>query len=145
MIFSTLVSLLALALATTSSPIQPQQLIVVTPRITSPTEAVSWAPGSVQTVTWETHDIPPAFMENEGMLLLGYRSETYDKKGKLQPSENLNISKSSSPHPLANHFLIGAGHVNVTIPIDTPPRSSYIVVLFGDSGNASPMFRIAQK
>ncbi|KAJ7095731.1 hypothetical protein B0H15DRAFT_798219 [Mycena belliarum] len=132
MIFSTLVSLLALTLGTTSSPIGPQSLIVVTPHITSPTEAVSWAPGSVQTVTWETKSIPTAYKNNTGMILLGHLSETYDSKGER-------------PHPLANHFMIGDGHANVTIPIDTPSRSDYIVVLFGDSGNASPKFMIAKK
>lgn len=140
MIFSTLVSLLALTLGTTSSPIGPQSLIVVTPHITSPTEAVSWAPGSVQTVTWETKSIPTAYKNNTGMILLGHLSETYDSKGERRMSENLNIS-----HPLANHFMIGDGHANVTIPIDTPSRSDYIVVLFGDSGNASPKFMIAKK
>ncbi|KAJ6525290.1 hypothetical protein DFH09DRAFT_1188808 [Mycena vulgaris] len=137
MIFNTLFSLLALVLSATSVPIQPQQLIVVTPHITSPTEADSWAPGSTYMVTWETKSIPPASKNDSGMILLGHISQTYDRKGKPQTSENLNISS-----PLANHFIIGAGQVNVTIPMDTPPRDDYIVVLFGDSGNASPKFKI---
>ncbi|KAJ7134789.1 hypothetical protein C8R44DRAFT_771476 [Mycena epipterygia] len=141
MIFNTLVSFLALALAATSTPIlQPQQLDVITPHITSPTEKDSWTPGSIQTVTWETQDIPPAFVNNSGMILLGHMGTTYDSKGRPQTTENLNTTC-----PLANHFLIGAGKVNVTVPLDTPPRDTYIIVLFGDSGNTSPQFKIQRK
>ncbi|KAJ7625391.1 hypothetical protein DFH06DRAFT_1339733 [Mycena polygramma] len=137
MIFNTLISLLAVLVAADASPLRPQQLDVVTPHITSPAQAVSWAPGSTQQVTWETKSIPPADVNNTGMILLGYRSTTYDSKGRPQPSENLNIS-----HPLANHFPIGAGCQNITVPFDAVPRDNYIVVLFGDSGNTSPEFKI---
>ena len=50
---------------------------------------------------------------------------------KLLPAEN----------PLAKDFPITAGHTEITVPSVTT-RDSYILVLFGDSGNASPMFTI---
>ncbi|KAJ7147130.1 hypothetical protein C8R43DRAFT_1129907 [Mycena crocata] len=140
MIFNTLFSLLAVAVVATSSPLKPQQLEVITPHITSPTEAVSWAPDSNQTVTWETKSIPPAFKKNTGMLLLGYITQTYDIHGNPQISENLDIK-----NPLATGFMIGAGQVAIRIPKDTPRRDTYVIVLFGDSGNMSPKFKIAPK
>ncbi|KAK0526133.1 hypothetical protein OC835_005386 [Tilletia horrida] len=35
-----------------------------------------------------------------------------------------------------------AGHVSFHLPANLPTRHDYIVVLFGDSGNASPLFTI---
>lgn len=43
---------------------------------------------------------------------------------------------------LASGFKIDAGTVTVKIPADLETRSTYQVVLFGDSGNTSPEFTI---
>ncbi|KAJ7928064.1 hypothetical protein B0H13DRAFT_2311924 [Mycena leptocephala] len=83
MIFTTLVSLLAVLVVANGSPLQPQQLDVITPHITSPTEAVSWAPGSCQNVTWEH---PSGVQNNTGMILLGHMTETYDAQGGPSPT-----------------------------------------------------------
>ncbi|KAJ7781764.1 hypothetical protein DFH07DRAFT_386582 [Mycena maculata] len=139
MIFNTLVSVLAIAVAASSTPIQPQQLDVITPHITSPVENDIWVPGENRTVTWNTTEIPPAFKNNTGKLVLGYYTTTKDDQGHWQTSENLNNTS-----PLAQNFVLGDGCANITVP-HVPPRSTYIVVLFGDSGNASPQFKIAEK
>ncbi|KAJ6585178.1 hypothetical protein B0H19DRAFT_1250057 [Mycena capillaripes] len=139
MIFNTLISLLAMLVAADASPLRPQQLEVITPHITSPTAAVRWAQCSNQTITWDTTHIPPAFVNNTGMILLGHNGVLYDSKGNPQRTENLNTT-----HPLATHFAIGCGSVQISVPCDIPPRSTYIVVLFGDSGNCSPEFTIAK-
>ncbi|KAJ7643988.1 hypothetical protein FB45DRAFT_1020792 [Roridomyces roridus] len=139
MIFTTLLSLLTLALSTASTPVGPQQLVVVTPHITSPKAADVWTVGSIQNVTWETDNIPPGTRNFEGTLVLGFLTNYTDGRGHVAVSENLNNSS-----PLAQNFTIGTGHALVTVP-NVPTRSNYIIVLFGDSGNASPQFKITRK
>ncbi|KAJ7288152.1 hypothetical protein C8J57DRAFT_1706653 [Mycena rebaudengoi] len=138
MIFTTVLSLLALAVVSSGSPmrpIQPHQLEVISPAIIWPAADVKWAPGSTHNVTWNTSMVPEKFCNNTGTLLLGYITPAT----KTTPySENLNIS-----HPLATGFRMGTGHTAVTIPKDTRCRANYVVVLFGDSGNISPQFSIA--
>ncbi|KAJ7486045.1 hypothetical protein B0H11DRAFT_2186629 [Mycena galericulata] len=138
MIFNTLISLLAIAVSTSSTPIGPQELIVVTPHITRPIANATWPAGSNQIVTWETEDIPPASMNDTAKIVLGHRSTTPDKHGNSETSENLDWD-----HPLVNCTL-GDGHANITVP-NVPSGTKYIVVLFGDSGNASPEFTISEK
>lgn len=43
---------------------------------------------------------------------------------------------------LASGFPLNSGSWNVTLPKDLATRSDYIVVVFGNSGNASPKFTI---
>lgn len=43
---------------------------------------------------------------------------------------------------LADKFPLTAGTVSFTVPADVKQRDDYIVVLLGDSGNASPHFKI---
>ncbi|KAL5519926.1 hypothetical protein ACEPAG_1586 [Sanghuangporus baumii] len=108
----------------TSSPVVN---IVYNPMITYPTAGVVWTVGERKTITWKTDEIPDELKNSTGTILLGYNEED---------SENLDIA-----HPLATGFNLSDGQVNVTVP-DDPARSDYIVVLFGDSGNASPEFTI---
>ncbi|KAI0289174.1 hypothetical protein BC826DRAFT_939318, partial [Russula brevipes] len=96
--------------------------LVVSPHITSPTRSTVWHPGDQVTVTWDTSVIP-AEGDFPGVLLLGQ-------------SENLDVE-----HPLAQDFSLRAGSVELTVP-DVTLGSNYIVVLLGDSGNASPPFTI---
>ncbi|KAI9443495.1 hypothetical protein H4582DRAFT_1925177 [Lactarius indigo] len=101
--------------------------IVVSPFITSPAEDTLWTPGNDELVTWDTSAIPLTG-DSQGMLVLG--RQTAD-------SENLD-----SDNPLAVGFSLRDGSVHITCPT-VPPGKNYIVVLFGDSGNASPQFTIS--
>ncbi|KAJ7245030.1 hypothetical protein B0H12DRAFT_1073608 [Mycena haematopus] len=126
MIFTTLISVLAAVAATAGLPLQPQQLDVISPEITSPNATDCWTLGSVQTVTWDTSEIPPAFSSNKGMLMLGYLTVYTDSTGQKQISENLDYK-----NPLATNFTIGVGQWEVYLSHDIPPRDDYFVVLFG--------------
>lgn len=64
-----------------------------------------------------------------GMVKLGYLPA--DGEG----GENLHWT-------LARDFPISAGIVEIKLPNDLQPRTDYIIVLMGDSGNASPKFEI---
>ncbi|KAI0044103.1 hypothetical protein FA95DRAFT_1562597 [Auriscalpium vulgare] len=100
---------------------------VIDPHITSPTAQTIWNVGDKVTVTWDTSEIPPASSNSSGMLLLGFQTSD---------SENLDLD-----HPLADGFKLVDGSVSFNVP-DVAPKTNYIVVLFGDSGNASPQFSI---
>ncbi|KDQ62523.1 hypothetical protein JAAARDRAFT_701189 [Jaapia argillacea MUCL 33604] len=119
--------LLASAAHSSPTPAAATELIVYSPPITSPTAGQIWPKGSIQTVTWDTSNIPSEKENSTGLLLLGY-----EQNG----SENLNIAQ-----PLASGFLLSTGSVQVTVP-NVVTRFDYIVVLFGDSGNTSPEFTI---
>lgn len=69
--------------------------------------------------------------DSRGMIVLGYLS---GKKG--DTNEHLDLK-----HPLASGFKLTKGRQNIVIP-NVVQRETYIIVLFGDSGNASPMFTI---
>ncbi|TFY51917.1 hypothetical protein EVG20_g10782, partial [Dentipellis fragilis] len=112
-----------------TSPGTPVSLVVVAPHITSPTAGQVWKVGSSQNVTWDTSAIPATRQNSTGTLLLGYQDG-------LEGGEHLDIA-----HPLANYFPLSAGSVQVTVP-NVTARTDYIVVLIGDSGNASPEFSI---
>ncbi|KAL4073105.1 hypothetical protein V8B97DRAFT_180027 [Scleroderma yunnanense] len=100
---------------------------VVAPPITSPTAGAVWHVGETQTVTWSTANLPVNITNPNGMLVLGY---LYNN------SENLMLNS-----PLATNINYADGQVQITVP-NVPTRDDYIVVLFGDSGNASPQFTI---
>ncbi|KAJ7288145.1 hypothetical protein C8J57DRAFT_1115512 [Mycena rebaudengoi] len=99
---------------------------VYAPPITSPTSTTVWTVGEVETVTWDATGIPPGV---KGMIMLGY----------LNPgstNEHLNAT-------LASGFNLTDEKVDVTVPA-VVGRKSYIVVLFGDSGNISDEFEIKE-
>jgi len=137
---TTFLSALALAASTTTaSPIAApapdpaaitarSEFIVFSPQITSPSQGVTWPVGSQQTVQWDTSAIPLEGRNNTGFILLGFNNGT--------ESENLLVDQ-----PLAHGFLLTAGSQIITIP-KVPHRTTYFVVLFGDSGNKSPQFTI---
>ncbi|KIJ17905.1 hypothetical protein PAXINDRAFT_167837 [Paxillus involutus ATCC 200175] len=100
---------------------------VVDPPITSPTAATIWHVGDTQTVTWSTAGLPSNPSNPNGMLVLGYMAND---------SENLMLDS-----PLATNLSYAVGQAEITVP-NVPTGSNYIVVLFGDSGNASPQFTI---
>ncbi|TFY81138.1 hypothetical protein EWM64_g2875 [Hericium alpestre] len=102
---------------------------VWSPPISSPSKGDVWTIGSTVTVSWDASNPPKTVTNNSGRLLLGYLDGT--------GSENLDIE-----HPLAQYFDLRDGKVDVSVP-NVPSRDSCIVVLLGDSGNASPTFTIA--
>ncbi|KAF7298880.1 hypothetical protein MIND_00836000 [Mycena indigotica] len=135
MLFTTLLSLFVTS--TLCAPtLGPQELIVIDPEITSPKSGDIWKAGTTQLVTWKTDSIPPGSANTTGLLLLGHPS-TIHQDGKDYPSENLDIK-----HPLASGFYLTDGNVTVVVPNWIRPRTNYMVVLFGDSGNTSPLFTI---
>ncbi|KZT11949.1 uncharacterized protein LAESUDRAFT_733847 [Laetiporus sulphureus 93-53] len=123
-----LASLLATGRASPISLVPPGHAdVVISPDITSPTLLTVWTVGSTQTITWDVSKVPQTGANATGLVLLGYSEDK---------SENLDIQS-----PLATQFLIGDGQVDITVP-NVTTRNDYIVVLFGDSGNASPTFTI---
>ncbi|KAF9465754.1 hypothetical protein BDZ94DRAFT_1159402 [Collybia nuda] len=105
---------------------------VFNPHITNPDANTEWPVGSKQTVTWETADIPPdsQLTRPDGKILLGH----------LGPVGGMNLDFD---HPLAQGFKLRDGKVQITVP-DVAPRDDYIIILMGDSGNASPSFAITR-
>ncbi|KAG0184592.1 hypothetical protein DFQ28_010879 [Apophysomyces sp. BC1034] len=97
--------------------------------ITSPKRNDKWRAGQQYMVKWETTvagmKIPP---KTPGTITLGYRQGS-------SMNEHLQWS-------LASGFDLSTGHVLVTLPKDLETRKRYIIVLFGDSGNASEEFTI---
>ncbi|GJE98417.1 GPI anchored serine-threonine rich family protein [Phanerochaete sordida] len=95
------------------------------PAITSPTAESVWHAGGTYNVTWETADAPASISEGSRVVLSKDFYEDYY-------------------NPLAQGFDLRAGWVTVTIPPTTVPGDDYQIVLFGDSGNYSPTFSIAE-
>ncbi|XP_006462392.1 hypothetical protein AGABI2DRAFT_193549 [Agaricus bisporus var. bisporus H97] len=102
---------------------------VVNPTITEPHDGTVWVVGEKEMVTWKTDNFPPdsQITNPEGRVILGHLE-----------NDSLNLQLD---HPLAANFSIRDGQVQITVP-DVPPREDYIIVLMGDSGNASPAFAI---
>ncbi|PWN53028.1 hypothetical protein IE53DRAFT_366701 [Violaceomyces palustris] len=118
------------------SPSDPENLrkrIVYNPRITYPTSETVWTAGSMAKVTWDASDLPKELSNSKGQLKLGYTPANGDG------GENL------SEGYLAKDFPLSDGKVSFTVPGNTKTRNDYIVVLFGDSGNASPKFTIQEE
>ncbi|EPQ50989.1 hypothetical protein GLOTRDRAFT_112513 [Gloeophyllum trabeum ATCC 11539] len=99
------------------------------PPVTSPTSGTVWNVGETQTITWDTSSKPAQVTSYTGKAVLGYLDPS-------SPGEHLFLDS-----PLASGFNLTDGKVQITVP-DVPARSTYIVVLMGDSGNASPQFTI---
>ncbi|EIW81344.1 hypothetical protein CONPUDRAFT_82328 [Coniophora puteana RWD-64-598 SS2] len=126
MFFTTLFTAVSV-LASLANAIPVGTRDVVDPPITSPNASTVWHAGETQTVTWSTDNLPSQQTTSTGMLVLGYQ---------FNNSENLMLDS-----PLATGFQYTDGQAQITVP-DVPTRNDYIVVLFGDSGNASPQFTI---
>lgn len=74
-----------------------------------------------------TKDIPDK--DATGSIVLGYL---------IGNDENEHLDYKN---PLASGFKLMDGQRDIVIP-NVEPRKTYIIVLFGDSGNASPKFTI---
>ncbi|PIL22643.1 hypothetical protein GSI_15335 [Ganoderma sinense ZZ0214-1] len=134
--FAAVLSVLAVAIAVSAAPAKVFNSnkagnvdIVFRPDITSPTVGAIWNTGTIQTITWDTSDIPTEALNQTGLVLLGHIEDG-------DSNEHLDVQ-----HPLASGFPITDGSVDVMVPqVDT--RDDYVIVLFGDSGNTSPKFTI---
>ncbi|GJJ13277.1 hypothetical protein Clacol_007528 [Clathrus columnatus] len=104
---------------------------VFDPPITYPTAGTVWQVGEIHNVTWNTAILPANFT-GTGMIVLGFLNDTAN-----DGNEHLDLA-----NPLATGFPLSSGRVNVKVP-SVPAMDSYILVLFGDSGNASPQFTIS--
>ncbi|CAO1618397.1 unnamed protein product [Sympodiomycopsis kandeliae] len=104
---------------------------VINCQITNPTNSDNWSAGAPSEVTWDKSCVAdPKFQEYTGTLVLGYSEAG---------SESLNLNVE---HPLADGFKLKDGYVDFTLPSDIPTKSTYFVVLMGDSGNKSEEFTI---
>ncbi|EST04518.1 Ser-Thr-rich glycosyl-phosphatidyl-inositol-anchored membrane family [Kalmanozyma brasiliensis GHG001] len=106
-----------------------EKRIVYNPHITRPRAETVWTAGKTHTVKWDTSDMPPEAENYKGVIKLGYLPA--DGSG----GENLHWT-------LADGFAIKDGKTKVTLPADLEERNDYIVVVMGDSGNASEKFTI---
>jgi len=99
------------------------------PPIITPDSETVWCVGEKVTVTWDTSNRPKEITNPKGELLLGHVNS--DGSG----GENL------APKSLAKNFLLAHGQISFVVP-DVAPNNDYIVVLVGDSGDASQEFTI---
>ncbi|KAJ9474121.1 hypothetical protein PHBOTO_004183 [Pseudozyma hubeiensis] len=106
-----------------------EKRLVYNPHITSPTAETVWTAGKTYTVTWDASDLPTEAENYTGQIKLGYLPA--DGSG----GENLHWT-------LADGFLIKDEQSSITLPADLGQKNDYIVVVLGDSGNASPKFTI---
>ncbi|KAH9038208.1 hypothetical protein EDB85DRAFT_2287610 [Lactarius pseudohatsudake] len=85
----------------------------------------------------------PSPDNSTGQLLLGFltlEGENLDiLRFPLLPAPRSVVLRAH--YPLAQDILLSTGSVQITVP-NVSVGSNYIVVLFGDSGNASPQFTI---
>jgi len=125
-IFSTL--LLGFSYLASAAPVQPVDLIAFAPTITSPSGGEVWLAGSTHNVTWLTNNVPSEAQSYTVDILLGYYENS---------SENLD-----NQSPLAIDVPIMSGSAEITLPQDLTFRDDYIIVVMGDSGDASNPFTI---
>ncbi|TFK25643.1 hypothetical protein FA15DRAFT_341249 [Coprinopsis marcescibilis] len=97
---------------------------VFVPPVIEPSENSAWTIGTTQTVTWDVSSPPSQITNKNGHIVL----------------KNCETRRLDLDHPLASNFDILLGSYDVTVPEVTP--GYYQVVLFGNSGNAGPTFRI---
>ncbi|KAK2465759.1 hypothetical protein APHAL10511_002303 [Amanita phalloides] len=102
---------------------------VVDPPVLAPNASTVWYVGTTQTVVWNTTGLPPynRITNQVGKVILGHLG-----------GGGLNLMLKN---PLAQGFNITQGSVNIIVP-NVPPRTDYLIVLMGDSGNTSPTFTI---
>lgn len=116
----------ALAGAAQNAPLEART--VYSPKITYPTAKTQWGAGKKVHVAWDSSNLPSEAKGLKGMIKLGHLDAN---------SEGEHLANT-----LAKGFKLGEGNVSFTLPKHLDARDDYIVVLFGDSGNASPKFTI---
>ncbi|KAJ7499961.1 hypothetical protein FB451DRAFT_1207088 [Mycena latifolia] len=112
--------MLAAAVGASARPtVQPRDVFV--PPILYPHAGTVWYSFQRHNVTWNTTDAP-ATISNEALLLLA--------KGGVE-----------APFILAKGFDLRKGRLEIEVPY-VLSGTNYQLVLFGDSGNLSPIFTI---
>lgn len=104
--------------------------IVYNPTITAPTSGQSFPAGSKTTVTWSVDGLPDSLKDSKVEIRLGY-APSKDDPGYHEKWE-------------LGHFPIQDAKAEVTLPSDLEPRSDYLFVVLGDSGNFSPHFTVTK-
>ncbi|KAI9033620.1 hypothetical protein CLU79DRAFT_806938 [Phycomyces nitens] len=103
--------------------------VVLNPHITVPNANTVWEAGESYDVTWNSIiDGTPIDPSLNGTIKLGYLE-----------GDDINEHLFWT---LASGFPLSTGSQSVVLPDSLVTRSSYIIVLMGDSGNASPQFTI---
>ncbi|KXN91422.1 hypothetical protein AN958_00684 [Leucoagaricus sp. SymC.cos] len=126
-IFQAFVVLLVAVSQVGAGPIQRRKnLDVWRPTILQPTADSVWTAGAQKLVSWNT-DNAPASISNQGHVVL-----------KTIPN---NTDTVSQWRHLAGPFNLTIGQINVTVPNDVI-TGEYKIILFGDSGNESPAFKV---
>ncbi|KAJ7509549.1 hypothetical protein B0H11DRAFT_1960083 [Mycena galericulata] len=110
----------AVIAAVQAMPFTPRD--VFTPPVTYPHAGTVWYVGQTHNVTWDTSEAPVNITNKVGMIML--------RKDDL-----------TTPLILQDNFSILLGRIEVKVPwvVD---GDDYQLVLFGDSGNFSPLFTI---
>ncbi|KAJ7277490.1 hypothetical protein C8J57DRAFT_1713821 [Mycena rebaudengoi] len=107
--------------AVPAGPVGPVANDVFVPPILTPAAGTVWESFQRQNVTWDASNAPNT-ISNRASILLARDGVEF-------------------PFILASDFDLRAGFVKLTVP-HVLSGSDYQIVLFGDSGNLSPMFTI---
>lgn len=113
-----------------AAPLQPVELLAVTPTITSPNTGTVWLAGSSQNVTWLTYNIPAEAQNYTVTILLGYLendSENLDICELIAFRSRRQVLTGGSDHPLATQVPIMQGIATVEVPASTTYRTNYVV------------------
>jgi len=103
-------------------PVQLTTRDVYAPPVLYPNASTIWTVGSKYNVTWDNSNPPKQITNPVGRIQL--------RKG-----------NTTLPQVLASGFNITSGRQEIQVP-NVQPGSDYCIVLMGDSGNFSPLFKI---
>ncbi|CAO3668782.1 hypothetical protein G6F56_003954 [Rhizopus delemar] len=110
------------------------QAIVINPTITTPNSSTKWRAGGSFVVKWAT-----TYNDGEKDVAIPSTQKGYIKLGYLESDDEYN---EHLLWDLASDFNLDSGAQTITLPSDLETKRTYIIVLMGDSGNASPKFTI---
>lgn len=108
--------------------------IVINPKITTPNSGTKWRAGQTVTVKWDT-----TYFDGSGNVPIPESSQGTIKLGYFENGDEYN---EHLYWDLATGFSLASGSQTVTLPGDLVTKTSYIIVLMGNSGNASAKFVI---
>jgi len=115
--------------STSAAPVSVSDLAkrdVWDPTVLYPHNGTVWKVGNHHNVTWDASNPPADGISEVSMVVLSHNSTLLDVE-----------------NPLAFNFSLLTGRIEIQVP-QVPTSDLYQIVLFGDSGNAGPYFRIEQ-
>jgi hypothetical protein len=124
---TTILFLFAFLLSMTSA-------IVINPTITTPNSGTKWRAGGSFIVKWDT-----TFFDGTGQVPIPEGATGTIKLGYLEGDDQYNEHLFWD---LATGFPLNSGAQRIDLPVELETKTSYIIVLMGNSGNASPKFTI---